>query len=109
MTDRVKVWRATFYDPYNGTCLSWHSSREHAWQYLREQQRELSSGQFRRMCKADFLNYLQTRRLLDYEAKFSSPFDKEVFDQQLLNHIDGLDDLEVLTTNLWKSLEGKAS
>ncbi|WP_248964429.1 ATP-dependent RNA helicase HrpA [Sphaerisporangium perillae] len=35
------------------------------WDYLREQQRELSSSQFRRMCKADFLNYLRVREWQD--------------------------------------------
>ncbi|GGK90445.1 ATP-dependent helicase [Sphaerisporangium melleum] len=35
------------------------------WDHLREQQRELSSGQFRRMCKADFLNYLRVREWQD--------------------------------------------
>ncbi|MEO3812673.1 ATP-dependent RNA helicase HrpA [Sphaerisporangium sp. B11E5] len=35
------------------------------WEYLREQQRELSSSQFRRMCKADFLNYLRVREWQD--------------------------------------------
>ncbi|MFC6081851.1 ATP-dependent RNA helicase HrpA [Sphaerisporangium aureirubrum] len=35
------------------------------WEYVREQQRELSSSQFRRMCKADFLNYLRVREWQD--------------------------------------------
>ncbi|MCW2877944.1 MAG: ATP-dependent helicase HrpA [Sphaerisporangium sp.] len=35
------------------------------WNYLREQQKELSSSQFRRMCKADFLNYLRVREWQD--------------------------------------------
>ncbi|RCG25330.1 ATP-dependent RNA helicase HrpA [Sphaerisporangium album] len=35
------------------------------WDYLREQQKELSSGQFRRMCKADYLNYLRVREWQD--------------------------------------------
>ncbi|GII91868.1 ATP-dependent RNA helicase HrpA [Sinosporangium siamense] len=35
------------------------------WEYLREKQRELSSGQFRRMCKAEFLNYLRVREWQD--------------------------------------------
>lgn len=42
-----------------------------------------SEEKLRPRLRADFLAYLQTRRLLDYEAKFSSPFDKEAFDQQL--------------------------
>jgi ATP-dependent helicase HrpA len=35
------------------------------WAYLREQQRELSSNQFRRLCKAEFLNYLRVREWQD--------------------------------------------
>ena len=35
------------------------------WQYLREQQQELSSNQFRRLCKAEFLNYLRIREWQD--------------------------------------------
>lgn len=35
------------------------------WTYLRERQRELSSGQFRRMCKAEFLHYLRIREWQD--------------------------------------------
>nr|WP_249713982.1 ATP-dependent RNA helicase HrpA [Micromonospora sp. NBRC 107566] len=35
------------------------------WNHLREQQRELSSSAFRRMCRADFLNYLRIREWQD--------------------------------------------
>ncbi len=35
------------------------------WEYLRERQRELSSSQFRRMCRAEFLNYLRVREWQD--------------------------------------------
>ncbi|WP_243792542.1 ATP-dependent RNA helicase HrpA [Saccharopolyspora gloriosae] len=35
------------------------------WNHLREQQRELSSNQFRKQCKADFLNYLRVREWQD--------------------------------------------
>ncbi|GAB2594421.1 ATP-dependent RNA helicase HrpA [Streptomyces capparidis] len=35
------------------------------WQYLRERQKELSSNQFRKMCKAEFLNYLRVREWQD--------------------------------------------
>ena len=31
------------------------------WRHLRQQQRELSSSAFRRMCKREFLNYLRVR------------------------------------------------
>ncbi|GAA3067368.1 ATP-dependent helicase [Streptosporangium carneum] len=35
------------------------------WDYLQEQQRELSSSAFRRLCKAEFLNYLRVREWQD--------------------------------------------
>lgn len=35
------------------------------WRYLREQQRELSTSAFRRMCKAEYLNYLRIREWQD--------------------------------------------
>jgi len=35
------------------------------WQYLREQQKALSSNQFRRLCRAEFLNYLRVREWQD--------------------------------------------
>lgn len=35
------------------------------WRYVREQQRELSSSAFRRMCKTEFLNYLRIREWQD--------------------------------------------
>jgi ATP-dependent helicase HrpA len=35
------------------------------WDYLREQQRELSSSAFRRLCRAEFLNYLRVREWQD--------------------------------------------
>ncbi|PZF81551.1 ATP-dependent helicase, partial [Micromonospora deserti] len=35
------------------------------WNYLREKQHELSSSAFRRLCKAEFLNYLRVREWQD--------------------------------------------
>lgn len=35
------------------------------WRHLREKQRELSSSAFRRMCKAEYLNYLRVREWQD--------------------------------------------
>jgi ATP-dependent helicase HrpA len=35
------------------------------WRYLRQQQQESSSSQFRRMCRAEFLNYLRVREWQD--------------------------------------------
>jgi len=39
------------------------------WRYLREQQRELSSSAFRRMCKREYLNYLRVREWQDFETQ----------------------------------------
>ncbi|WP_229398041.1 ATP-dependent RNA helicase HrpA [Micromonospora okii] len=39
------------------------------WRYLREQQRALSSSAFRRMCKAEYLNYLRVREWQDIVAQ----------------------------------------
>jgi ATP-dependent helicase HrpA len=39
------------------------------WRYLREQQRELSSSAFRRMCQREFLNYLRVREWQGLESQ----------------------------------------
>ncbi|MCM0620103.1 ATP-dependent RNA helicase HrpA [Nocardioides bruguierae] len=39
------------------------------WRYVRRQQKDLSSSAFRRMCKAEFLNYLRVREWQDYESQ----------------------------------------
>jgi ATP-dependent helicase HrpA len=39
------------------------------WRYLREQQRERSGNQFRRLCRAEFLNYLRVREWQDIYAQ----------------------------------------
>jgi len=39
------------------------------WRYLREQQRELSSSAFRRMCRAEYLNYLRVREWQELESQ----------------------------------------
>ncbi|HJR37406.1 MAG TPA: ATP-dependent RNA helicase HrpA [Nocardioidaceae bacterium] len=39
------------------------------WRYVRTQQKELSSSAFRRMCKAEFLNYLRIREWQDLESQ----------------------------------------
>ncbi|MFR9676381.1 ATP-dependent RNA helicase HrpA [Streptomyces sp. TR06-5] len=41
----------------------------HLWRYLREQQKALSSSAFRRMCKAEYLNYLRIREWQDIHAQ----------------------------------------
>jgi ATP-dependent helicase HrpA len=39
------------------------------WQYVRDQQAELSSNQFRRLCRAEFLNFLRIREWQDLESQ----------------------------------------
>ena len=39
------------------------------WRYVREQQKALSSSAFRRMCKAEYLNYLRIREWQDLEGQ----------------------------------------
>ena len=39
------------------------------WRYMREQQKALSSSAFRRMCKAEFLNYLRIREWQELESQ----------------------------------------
>ncbi|WP_170981705.1 ATP-dependent RNA helicase HrpA [Nocardioides dongxiaopingii] len=39
------------------------------WRYLKQQQRDLSSSAFRRMCKREFLNYLRVREWQDFESQ----------------------------------------
>src|SRR3954469_23155555 len=39
------------------------------WRYLREQQRDLSGNQFRRLCRSEFLNYLRVREWQDIYAQ----------------------------------------
>jgi ATP-dependent helicase HrpA len=39
------------------------------WNYLQEQQRELSSSAFRRLCKAEFINYLRVREWQELYAQ----------------------------------------
>ncbi|GAA0559701.1 ATP-dependent RNA helicase HrpA [Paractinoplanes ferrugineus] len=39
------------------------------WRYLREKQQELSGNQFRRLCRAEFLNYLRVREWQDVYAQ----------------------------------------
>ncbi|WP_322761542.1 ATP-dependent RNA helicase HrpA [Frankia sp. Cr2] len=39
------------------------------WEYLREQQEELSGNQFRKLCRTEFLNYLRVREWQDIYAQ----------------------------------------
>jgi ATP-dependent helicase HrpA len=42
------------------------------WDYLAEQQRELSGSAFRRLCRSEFLNYLRVREWQDLHAQLRS-------------------------------------
>ncbi|BCY12532.1 ATP-dependent RNA helicase HrpA [Actinoplanes sp. L3-i22] len=42
------------------------------WRYLREKQQELSGNQFRRLCRAEFLNYLRVREWQDIYTQLRS-------------------------------------
>src|SRR5215469_15443679 len=42
------------------------------WDYLADRQRELSGNAFRRMCRAEFLNYLRVREWQDLHAQLQS-------------------------------------
>jgi ATP-dependent helicase HrpA len=79
------------------------------WQYLREKQRELSSSQFRKLCRTEFLNYLRVREWEDLYSQLrqviralgismsSAPEDRDRIHMSLLagllSHI-GLKDTE---------------
>src|SRR5262249_55414947 len=39
------------------------------WRYLQERQQALSSNQFRKLCRSDFLNYLRVREWQDLESQ----------------------------------------
>jgi ATP-dependent helicase HrpA len=55
---------ARFTDP-TSDFLTWLN----LWRYLRTQQRELSSSAFRRMCRAEHLNYLRVREWQELESQ----------------------------------------
>ncbi|GAA2903856.1 ATP-dependent RNA helicase HrpA [Streptosporangium fragile] len=84
------------------------------WNYLQEQQKELSSSAFRRLCKAEFLNYLRVREWQDVYSQLrqmskslgvtlnSVPGDEQKIHASLLSgllsHI-GVKDIDRKTTN----------
>jgi ATP-dependent RNA helicase HrpA len=79
------------------------------WNYLRDQQQELSSSRFRRLCRAEFLNYLRIREWQDLASQLrqvartlgvrvaDTPLDRNGVHQSLLagllSHI-GMRDVE---------------
>ncbi|MEU0520697.1 ATP-dependent RNA helicase HrpA [Streptosporangium sp. NPDC006007] len=84
------------------------------WNHLQEQQRELSSSAFRRLCRADFLNYLRVREWQDVYSQLrqmskslgvtlnSTPGDEQKIHMSLLSgllsHI-GVKDIDRKTPN----------
>ncbi|MBX6384646.1 MAG: ATP-dependent RNA helicase HrpA [Microbispora sp.] len=66
------------------------------WNYLRDKQKELSSSAFRRLCKAEYLNYLRVREWQDIDSQLrqvartlgivpnSTPADPQRIHQSLL-------------------------
>ncbi|MBB4916364.1 ATP-dependent helicase HrpA [Streptosporangium saharense] len=84
------------------------------WNYLQEQQRELSSSAFRRLCKSEFLNYLRVREWQDVYsqlrqmskslgvAQSDTPGDEQKIHisllSGLLSHV-GVKDIDRKTTN----------
>jgi len=55
-----------FADPDSGSDFSAYLN---LWDYLAERQRELSSSAFRRLCRADYLNYLRVREWQDLQGQ----------------------------------------
>jgi ATP-dependent RNA helicase HrpA len=55
-----------FADPDSGSDFSTYLN---LWDYLAERQRELSSSAFRRLCRADYLNYLRVREWQDLQGQ----------------------------------------
>jgi ATP-dependent helicase HrpA len=49
------------------------------WNYLGEQQKALSSNQFRRQCRVDFLNYLRVREWQDIYTQLRQVVKELVF------------------------------
>ena len=66
------------------------------WNYLRQQQKELSSNQFRKLCRAEYINYLRVREWQDIDSQLrqiaksagmtlnSTPADPQRIHQSLL-------------------------
>ena len=95
------------------------------WRYVREQQRELSSSAFRRMCKREHLNYLRIREWQDFESQLRQvckemkielgvPADTPDADgihqallSGLLSHIGVLEEKEVSTGSTGGSARGR--
>ena len=55
-----------FADPDSGSDFGTYLN---LWDYLAERQRELSSSAFRRLCRADYLNYLRVREWQDLQGQ----------------------------------------
>ncbi|HEX5793560.1 MAG TPA: ATP-dependent RNA helicase HrpA, partial [Rheinheimera sp.] len=51
------------------------------WQYLQEQQEQLSNNQFRRLCRQEFLNYLRVREWQDLTAQLTQLMQEQGYQQ----------------------------
>ncbi|MEY9845313.1 ATP-dependent helicase HrpA [Streptacidiphilus sp. BW17] len=62
------------------------------WRYLKQQQKALSSSQFRRMCKAELLNYLRIREWQDIDAQLrqvAKSLDVDLGSPHMAEEVDG--------------------
>ncbi|WP_370093432.1 ATP-dependent RNA helicase HrpA [Streptacidiphilus sp. MAP12-20] len=62
------------------------------WRYLKQQQKALSSSQFRRTCKAEFLNYLRIREWQDIDAQLrqvAKSLDVDLGEPHMPDEVDG--------------------
>lgn len=62
--ETADAFHARFADP-TSDLITWLN----LWEYLREQQRELSNSAFRRLCRAEFINFLRVREWQDVVAQ----------------------------------------
>ncbi|WP_371133426.1 ATP-dependent RNA helicase HrpA [Rheinheimera sp.] len=51
------------------------------WQYLQEQQEQLSNNQFRRLCRQEFLNYLRVREWQDLTGQLTQLMQEQGYQQ----------------------------
>ncbi|WP_370892402.1 ATP-dependent RNA helicase HrpA [Janibacter sp. GXQ6167] len=77
---------ARFKDPHSDFASYWN-----LWQYLREQQRELSGSAFRRMCRREFLHYLRVREWQDLHAQLRRAAKEQKIDTRSRTSAEGSD------------------
>jgi ATP-dependent helicase HrpA len=95
--DKQPQWtqlHARFVDP-TSDLLGWLN----LWRHVQEQQRELSSSAFRRMCKRELLNYLRIREWQDLHGQL-----RRILKQQGLPHDSSATDPATVTQALLAGL-----